>query len=73
MRSWWIWWIDRPPYDGTRGNWYGPHLFTIGEAFHEEFMIEYSNPGARLYRWVWSPTRGWLYDARSRPELLAAA
>lgn len=72
---WWFWMIWRPLYFGGPPEYTaaGPYRLTTYDAFLTEFRTQMKYPSATIYRWVWDPQTGWLYDDRTQPQLLAAA
>lgn len=71
--TWWAWYVDRWPHDGTTGAWYAPSApMSTFDAWREQFDIERTNLGAQAYRWFWNG-QNWQYDGRQRSELLRAA
>ncbi len=72
---WWFWMIWRPAYPGGPKEYVsaGPYQMTTYDAFLLEFRTQSKYPTARMYRWVWEPSVGWVYDERTNVDLLAAA
>jgi hypothetical protein len=73
--TWWFWMIWRPSYPGgpEEYNGVGPFRMTIAEAFNAEFRMKTQYLTQDIYRWVWSPEHGWVYDDRNDRQFLAAA
>jgi len=72
---WWFWMIYKADFPGGPLKYHaaGPYQMNTYDAWMMEFRTQSDYLRAKIYRWVWDPTTGWVWDDRNSPELLAAA